>query len=99
VSDLPSLLLRIQSLADGHDDDPPDRLLEEVEHTLTDGYATALALEGERLRLQRELEADAGDADVRRRLDVNERELQDLRARLAGLRVRAQSVRAAAAKP
>jgi hypothetical protein len=60
---------------------------------LTDGYATALALEGERLRLQRELDADAGKADVRRRLEANEVELRDLRARLAGLRLRAQSVR------
>jgi hypothetical protein len=97
VSDLPSLLLRIQSLADGHADDPPERLLEQVEHTLTDGYAIALALEGERLRLQRELAADATRADVRARLDANERELQDLRARLDGLRLQAQSVRQAAA--
>jgi len=97
VSDLPSLLLRIQSLADGHADDPPERLLEQVEHTLTDGYATALALEAERLRLQRELDADSTRADLRIRLAANERELQDLRARLAGLQERARSVRQAAA--
>ena len=96
MSDLPSLLVRIQSLADGLADDPPERLLELVEHTLTDGYAQALALEGERLRLQRELQTDGSEADdLRRRLAVNEEELRDLRARLADLRLRAQSVRAA----
>ena len=96
MSDLPSLLLRIQSLADGHADDPPERLLEQVEHTLTDGYAQALVLEGERLRLQRELQSDGSEADdLRKRLAVNEEELRDLRAHLAGLRLRAQSMRAA----
>jgi hypothetical protein len=97
VSDLPSLLLRIQSLADGHADDPPERLLEQVEHTLTDGYAQALVLEGERLRLQRELQADGSHPDdLRRRLAINERELSDLRAQLDGLRLRAQAMRQAA---
>src|SRR3954471_10389278 len=38
----------------------PDPGLEEVERTLTDGYAHALQLEAERLRLQRRLEQRAG---------------------------------------
>ena len=97
MSDLPSLLLRIQSLADGQADDPSERLLEQVEHTLTDGYAQALVLEGERLRLQRELQADGSPADdLRTRLAVNEKQLRDLRAQLASLRLRAQAMRQAA---
>ena len=36
---------------------------DDVEHTLTDGYARALALEGERLRAQDRLHALAGSAD------------------------------------
>ena len=38
----------------------PAPRLEEVEETLTDGYACALELEMERLRLQRRLEQQAG---------------------------------------
>jgi hypothetical protein len=96
VSDLPSLLLRIQALVDGGADDPPEQLLERVEHTLTDGYAQALALEGERLRLERELANGLPDdraAEVRRRLDANASELRGLRELLGGLRLRAQHVR------
>jgi hypothetical protein len=71
VGDLPSLLLEIQGLVDGHADDPPERLLERVEHTLTDGYAQALALEGEQLRLERDLQKGMPEeraAEVRARL-------------------------------
>ncbi len=95
MSDLSSLLLRIQALVDGQADDPPDRLLERVEHTLTDGYAQALALEGERLRLRRTLDEGAPREDVRRRLATNEHDLRLLRTQLAGLRLRAQAVRQA----
>jgi hypothetical protein len=38
----------------------PNPGIEQVEATLTDGYACALALETERLRLQRRLEERAG---------------------------------------
>lgn len=83
--------------------------LERLEHTLTDGYAHALALEAERARLQQRIGELAGDVepDTRRRdhelstlaerLRTSEGELSRLRGTLALLRVRAASTRAAAA--
>jgi hypothetical protein len=38
-----------------HRTDPSEPLLTDMEHTLTDGYARALELEGERLRLERQI--------------------------------------------
>jgi hypothetical protein len=96
VSDLPSLLVRIQALVDGKGDDPPELLLERVEHTLTDGYAQALALDGERLRLERELAQElspAREREIRRRLEANAIESHGLRELLGGLRRRAEAVR------
>jgi hypothetical protein len=51
---------------------------DDVEHTLTDGYARALALEGERRRAEHRLQALAGSAD---HLD----EQRALKSRLAGI--------------
>ena len=63
MEDLPNLLDRIQALVDGRDNASPERLLERMEHTLTDGYARALALEAEYLRIAREIgPATAGAA-------------------------------------
>ena len=79
--------------------------LARVEDTLTEGYAEALTLEAERLRLERRLgalarEANAGDADVAAHLaTISERitdadgELTRLRALLAKLHDRARSLR------
>lgn len=59
MQDLTSLCDRIRVLLDRRNGTPAD----DVEHTLTDGYALALALEGERLRAQDRMHALAGSAD------------------------------------
>jgi hypothetical protein len=106
-NDLAPLLDRIRLLADRLPDGSPDRLLEELEHTLTDGYALALSLEGESMRIEKEigatLAAANGTAEETERLDAlttrlaaTNREVGALRAHLASLRIRTESVRAAA---
>jgi ABC-type phosphate transport system auxiliary subunit len=73
------------------------RFLARIENTLTAGYARALALEAERLRLERriasiaaELAEDAHDrrmaelASLARRASVAGEDLTELRAQLAG---------------
>lgn len=101
MEDLPNLLDRIQVLVDGRDPSAPERLLERMEHTLTDGYARALALEGEHLRIAREIGAAAADASrnafdrlgsLTDRLAATEGELEGLRARLAPLRERTEAL-------
>jgi hypothetical protein len=52
--DLASLLDRIRLLLE-QEADPSVPILTELEHTLTDGYAVALELEGDRLRLERQI--------------------------------------------
>ena len=81
--------------------------IERLEHTLTDGYARALALEAERVRLERRMGELAGDlhgdpdaptaelATVVRRLSDADEELTDLRGVLAKLRVRVRALRVA----
>jgi hypothetical protein len=63
--------------------------IDTIETTLTDGYAAALALEGERWRIERrlgEVARDAGDAeDVRELAHLCER-LETADGELAGLR-------------
>ena len=84
--------------------------LDHVEHTLTTGYARALALEAERLRIERRLADvasrlgdDATDEDASevaalgQRLSVADDDLTRLRALLVSLRSRASEIRAAAA--
>src|SRR3954447_6261353 len=82
----------------------PAPRLEEVERTLTDGYAHALRLEAERLRLQRELERsalvlgdDSGGADEgagrARGVATTGGELADPRAALALHKKTAQRIR------
>ena len=86
--------------------DASTRDLDQIEHTLTDGYAHALSLEGERWRLERRLSEVAqslqrGDlakkamelSTLAERLDGNARDLVKLRARLADLRRHADGVR------
>ena len=88
-------------------DDAPS--LDDIEHTLTAGYARALALEAERWRLERRIaEVAAKLADETSELRASElaklgQELSDrdgdlvrLRVLLSSLRTRADEVRAAA---
>jgi hypothetical protein len=91
--------------------EPPaggDDAVARIEETLTDGYARALALEGERWRLERRIGEVArllqsGDAARRaeelaalaQRLEGADGELGRLRNRLAELRQHAAAVRAA----
>ena len=79
-----------------------------IESTLTDGYAEALALEGERLRIERrlgEVARDAGEvsahsvaaeiAELSERLDSADGELVRLRSLLRSLQTRARALRGA----
>jgi hypothetical protein len=81
--------------------------IHEIEHTLTAGYARALALEAERWHLERRISAVAsklGQApiegrhselvDLGHKLSVAEGDLTHLRGLLSSLRSRAAEVRA-----
>jgi hypothetical protein len=76
--DLPALLRRIRRQLDARGADPAKPLLTELEHTLTDGYAQALGLEAERLRIERRI------GELAHRLDGPDdvAELQELALRL-----------------
>jgi hypothetical protein len=88
---LPVLVDRIHELLRGDPDASPTPLLSEMEHTLTDGYARALALEGERWRIEKtigKLAAEAEGAEHARelrRLSVKLNETDDELERLRGL--------------
>ena len=84
------------------------RSVEELEDTLTTGYAAALELEGERWRLERRIKQTAallGDgidrarsqdlATLARRLDSADADLSRLRGLLGSLREQAAAARAA----
>jgi hypothetical protein len=81
-------------------------LLEHVERTLADGYACALGIEAQRLRLQRELEERAAGlgrgsgaqgvdevAGLAQGIARADGDLAELRSALAGLAVLAQRLR------
>jgi ABC-type phosphate transport system auxiliary subunit len=83
--------------------------LDRIEDTLTTGYAKALALEADRLRIERRLadvasrlgdeatDEDASElAKLGQRLSLADDDLSRLRVLLASLRMRADEVRAAA---
>src|SRR5919201_5101172 len=55
VMDRQAVLEDIRSLMQGPLDGDPVEARARVERTLTDGYAHALALEGERLRIERQI--------------------------------------------
>jgi hypothetical protein len=88
-------------------DDAPS--LDAIEHVLTAGYARALALEAERLRLERRIADTAAAlgkaveesaqtselADLGQLLATADRSLTQLRGLLSSLRTRAEEVRAA----
>lgn len=88
-------------------DDAPS--LDRIEHTLTAGYARALALEAERWRIERKIavvaarlgdevtDEDASElARLGQRLSGADGDLTNLRVLLVALRTRADEVRAAA---
>jgi hypothetical protein len=89
-------------LLDRSSKDPRGPKVEELEHTLTDGYAAALALEGECLRIgrrMRELSVGGSEsAQLRSRLRETEDELSRLRDLLSVLRRRTDAARASAAR-
>src|SRR5437764_9162904 len=84
--------------------------LDEIERTLTDGYAHALQLEADKFRLEKRIGevaqrlhgGDTADkvreiAALAKRVDVTIGELTELRSLLSDLRRRAESVRLEAA--
>jgi hypothetical protein len=104
---MPPLLDQIDALLeDGMSPAEPQVVLR-IERTLTDGYASALALEAERLRIERQIEGvtvaiNSGDSQSRanelsllsRRRAKLDGELAYLRDRLRLLRGRARELRA-----
>jgi ABC-type phosphate transport system auxiliary subunit len=107
VADLSTILEEIENEL-RRTPDGGDAAVARIEETLTDGYARALQLEGERLRLERRFgelarDLEAGDggrhaeelAGLSRRLARAEGDLSHLRARLVELRQHAEAVRAA----
>jgi hypothetical protein len=79
MDDLRLLIDKIRSLLDERAADPGDSVTE-LEHTLTDGYAAALELERERLRIERRMSELARTVDRPEEAD----ELRGLAARLIG---------------
>jgi ABC-type phosphate transport system auxiliary subunit len=106
---LPALLEQIDELLTSTASDEPATLAR-LERTLTDGYAHALSLEAERLRLERRMSELAGElhdgnreqkakelVQVSRRISRAGAEIERLRDTLSQLRARATAVRAATA--
>ena len=106
---IPALLDEIDELLAEPSPTEEPATLARLERTLTDGYAHALQLEAERLRLQRRLEQRAGSlADappseqvaeitgLARGVAETDGELAELRAALSLLKETAQRIRSAA---
>lgn len=104
TNDLPILFDRIRELTDEQSASGPRPPLEEIERTLTDGYANALQLEGERWRIEKRISELVGliQADPQRaqelgklaeRLSSADGDLRHLRGLLGALRDRAEAVR------
>ena len=97
----------IRSLLDSPPAGAEAPTIDDIEHTLTAGYARALALEAERWRLERRMSELTGElhngdrelkakelAQLSSRLSCNESVLSGLRGTLAKLRARTTAVRA-----
>src|SRR4051812_44519393 len=98
------LLERIETLLDEPPRGEDEPTLEHLESTLTDGYARALQLESDRLKVARrigEVAASAAAAEAKAeelasltlRLETTGVELEDLRRRLGSLSTRARAIR------
>lgn len=88
MDDLTILCDRIRQLVERR----PTTTADDVEHTLTDGYARALALEGEQLRARERMHALAGSADdldelraLKGKLDCLDEQVAELRGLLGAL--------------
>ena len=105
---IPALLDEIDELLAEPSPTEEPATLARLERTLTDGYAHALSLEAERLRLERRMSELAGElhdgnqeqkaeelVQVSRRISRAGDEIDHLRTTLAELRARARVVRAA----
>ena len=98
----------IQNLLDAPPTGEDAPSIDAIEHTLTSGYATALALEAERLRLERQIAAVAAQVgegsggthseltELAQRLSTADGDLVQLRGLLSSLRTRAGEVKATA---
>ncbi len=106
---IPALLEQIDDLLATSSSADEAATLARLERTLTDGYAHALSLEAERLRLERRMTELAGElhdgnreqkaeelAQVSRRISRAGAEIDRLRGTLSKLRARATAVRATA---
>ena len=89
MADLAPLLERISRLLKNRSADPGKPLVTEMEDTLTDGYARALQLEAERLRLERRIGELARSVDSQEEAD----ELKALAARLRNVDVELERLR------
>ena len=105
---IPALLDEIDELLAEPTPSEKPATLARLERTLTDGYAHALSLEAERLRLERRMSELAGElhdgnqeqkaeelVSVSRRISSAGAEIERLRATLTRLRALARTVRAA----
>jgi DNA repair exonuclease SbcCD ATPase subunit len=106
---IPALLEQIDELLTASSSPDEPATLARLERTLTDGYAHALSLEAEQLRLERrmtELAAELHDGNreqkakelvqVSRRISRAGAEIERLRGTLSRLRAHATAVRATA---
>jgi ABC-type phosphate transport system auxiliary subunit len=106
IEPIPALLEQIDELLAEPRPEGEPATLDDLERTLTDGYAYALVLESERWRLERRLSELAGElhegdqdekshelAQISRRLSSNGTALQSLRSTLTRLRNHATAVR------
>jgi hypothetical protein len=97
----------IRSLLDSPPDGEDAPTIDAIEHTLTAGYARALALEAERWRLERRIAQVAAElggksqddehselTQLGQRLSMADGDLSNLRRLLSSLRSRADEVRA-----
>ena len=97
----------IRSLLDAPPDGEDAPTIDAIEHTLTAGYARALALEAERWRLERRIAQVAAElggksqddehselTQLGQRLSLADGDLSNLRGLLSSLRSRADEVRA-----